>query len=59
MRHGDQFIEDPEGIELPDLAAARADALLGIRDLLAESIRKGQDDLLDDAVIITDEPVGS
>ena len=54
MQHGDQFIEDPEGIELPDLDAARADALRGVRDLLSEAIRKGTDDLLEDAVIITD-----
>jgi hypothetical protein len=54
MQHGDQLIEDPEGIELPDLDAARADALRGVRDLLSEAIRKGTDDLLEDAVIITD-----
>ncbi len=55
MQHGDQLIEDPEGIELPDLDAARADALRGVRGLLAEAIQKGTDGLLDDAVIITDE----
>ena len=55
MQHGDQLIEDPEGIELPDLDAARTDALRGVRGLLAEAIQKGTDDLLEDVVIITDE----
>jgi hypothetical protein len=55
IRSGDQLIEDPEGIELPDLKSARAEALYGIRDVLADAIRHGKDDLLDDAIVITDE----
>jgi hypothetical protein len=51
--HSDGLIADPEGIELPDLDAARAEALEGIRDLLAEAIKSGKDDLLNDAIIIT------
>jgi hypothetical protein len=55
IRHGDELMEDPEGIELPGLDAARAEAIDGIRDLLGEAIRRGKDDLLDDAIVITDE----
>ncbi|MCB5176587.1 MULTISPECIES: DUF6894 family protein [Microvirga] len=55
IRQGDQLIEDPDGIELPDLARARAEALAGIRDILAEAIKRGADDSLDDAVVIADE----
>ena len=35
---GDQLIQDTDGVELADLDAARADALEGIRDILAEAI---------------------
>lgn len=55
IRHCDQLLEDPEGIELPDLDAARSEALDGIRDLLAEAIKHGADDLLGDAIVIADE----
>ena len=53
IRQGDQLIHDTDGIELADLDAARADALEGIRDILAEAIRRGNDVPLDDAIIIT------
>lgn len=55
IRQGDRHIEDPDGIELPDLDAARAEAITGVRDLLAEAIRKGEDDWLGDAIVIADE----
>ena len=55
IRYGDRLIDDPEGIELPGLDAARAEAIEGIRDLLAEAIQDGNDDLLDDAIVLTDE----
>jgi len=55
IRQGDQLIQDPEGVELPGLDVARAEALAGIRDILAESIRHGTDDGIDDAIVITDE----
>ncbi|WP_205790316.1 DUF6894 family protein [Microvirga makkahensis] len=55
IRQGGRLIEDPEGIERPDLGAARAEALDGTRDLLAEAIRHGRDDWLTDAIVITDE----
>ncbi|MBM1169882.1 DUF6894 family protein [Microvirga arabica] len=55
IRQSDRLIEDPEGIERPNLDAARTEALNGIRDLLAEAIKQGKDDLLDDAIVIADE----
>jgi len=54
IRQGDRLIEDPEGIELPDLDAARAEAFDGVRDLLGEAIRQGRDDWLNDSIVITD-----
>lgn len=41
MRSGEDFIEDPEGSELPDLAAARAEAIAAARELMADRIRNG------------------
>ena len=41
IRDGDQLIEDPDGSELPDLEAARAEALEGARTILAEKVRTG------------------
>jgi hypothetical protein len=55
IRQGDRLIEDPDGIERPDLDAARAEALDGVRGLIGEAIRYGRDDWLDEAIVITDE----
>ncbi|MFC5483162.1 DUF6894 family protein [Microvirga aerilata] len=55
IRQGDRLIQDPEGVELRDLDAARAEAIQGIRDILAEAIKRGTDNPLDDAIVITDE----
>lgn len=55
IRQGDQLIEDPEGIDLADLDAARAEAIEGIRDLVAEAIRQGKEDWLMDGIVIMDE----
>lgn len=41
MRSGEDFIEDPEGSDLPDLAAARAEASAAARELMADRIRNG------------------
>ena len=54
-RQGDQLIRDNEGIKFADLDAARADALEGIRDILSEAIRRGNDLPLDDAIVITNK----
>ena len=42
VRDGATLIEDLEGSDLPDLFAARVEALACARDLLAERIRAGQ-----------------
>jgi hypothetical protein len=55
IRQGDRLVEDPEGVELPDLDAARAEALQGIRDVLAEAIKRGDDTALDEVIVIADE----
>jgi len=47
------YSEDPEGQELPDLDAARAEAIDGVRSLLSEDARQGQLDLAA-AIEITD-----
>lgn len=37
---GDALIEDPEGIELPHLEAARVEATAGLRQLAADDLRQ-------------------
>jgi hypothetical protein len=39
--YDDLVAEDDEGAELPNLAAARLQALRGARDLIAEQVRHG------------------
>ncbi|MFN7026234.1 MAG: DUF6894 family protein [Pseudorhizobium sp.] len=48
------LIEDPDGTQLHDIEAARAIAIEGIRDLVAESLRQGRR-VEPDAVAIADE----
>jgi len=48
------YIKDPDGSELPDLDAAREEALAGARDLWASAIREGAD-LTGDSFEIQDE----
>lgn len=50
----DGFLEDPDGSDLPDIEAARQEALAGARDLWASAIRDGCD-LLGDSFVIADE----
>ncbi|WP_404809965.1 DUF6894 family protein [Microvirga lenta] len=57
IRQGKQLIQDPEGVDLPDLDAAQVQAIQGIRDVLAEGVRRGDGDGLDDVLVITDEAV--
>jgi hypothetical protein len=45
IRNGGGFSEDLEGLELPDLEAARLQAIDGIRSVLSEEARHGQIDL--------------
>lgn len=42
VRDGDALIEDPDGSDLPDLEAARAEALLAAREAVAEALRAGR-----------------
>ena len=42
VRDGDSLTEDPDGSELPDLAAALAEALAAARELAAERIKAGK-----------------
>jgi hypothetical protein len=39
--YDDVIAHDSEGAELPNLAAARLNALVGARDLIAEQVRRG------------------
>ncbi|HEY7810102.1 MAG TPA: hypothetical protein VIA98_06960 [Allosphingosinicella sp.] len=39
--YDDVIAQDQEGIELPNVAAARLMALVGARDLIAEQVRRG------------------
>jgi hypothetical protein len=42
IRDGDKLVEDAEGIELSDVAAAREEAVAAARELLAEHLRHGE-----------------
>ena len=37
------LVEDPDGTELPNIAAARVEAAAAAREVMAEHIRKGED----------------
>jgi hypothetical protein len=41
IRSSDGIIQDPDGTELPDIDAARMEAELSARDLLADLLRQG------------------
>ena len=42
IRDAGEFIEDPDGSELPDLAAARVEATAGAREIVASRVRAGE-----------------
>jgi len=42
LRAGDELVPDEEGIDLPDLSAARREAIEAARELLAEAIKDGR-----------------
>jgi hypothetical protein len=52
--HIDEFESDPEGTHLPDLEAARREALLSAREMLAEWIACGAEDI-PTRIVISDE----
>src|SRR3954453_18387094 len=54
LREGDTLIPDDEGQDLPDVSVALREAMLTARDLLAEAIMAGKDEV-PDAVVIGDE----
>jgi hypothetical protein len=54
IRHNGDVIEDPEGFDLPDLSEAQLEALVGLRQILAEAIRNGAEPTAD-AILIVDE----
>lgn len=41
VRDGDRLIEDPEGVDLPDLDAARAEAATAARQLRGDALLRG------------------
>ena len=43
--NGNGFVEDDEGVELPDMDVARAKAIEAARDLMASELRAGELDL--------------
>ena len=51
---GDDLVEDLEGIDLPDLGAAREEAFEAARGILVEAVKAGGD-WADRAFVIADE----
>jgi hypothetical protein len=41
MRRGEELIQDPDGTELPNLDAVRAEAIQGARQILAQNVMSG------------------
>src|SRR6266480_1382717 len=54
IRTGDELLTDDEGQNLPDLSAARREAQLAARELLAEAIKAGKEEV-PEAFVIADE----
>ena len=54
LRAGDKLTPDDEGIDLPNFTAARREAVLSARELLAEAIRSGNRKV-PDAFVIADD----
>jgi hypothetical protein len=54
IREAGRLIPDDEGTDLPDFPAARREALLSARELLAEAIKKDKPEV-PDAFVIADE----
>ena len=42
MRDGDHLLKDPDGTDLPDVEAARTEANVSARHLLADRVRAGE-----------------
>ena len=55
LRSGDRLIADQEGSDLPDVAAARLEALAAARYILADAIRSGSENIPEAFVIADSE----
>ncbi len=53
IRKGEALLEDDEGLDLPDLNAAREQALLSAREVVADAVKFGRP--APDCFVITDE----
>jgi hypothetical protein len=53
LQEADKVHTDPEGTDLPDLSAARREALLAARDILSNAIKAGRAKV-PDAFVIAD-----
>ena len=42
LRQGKDLIEDPEGVELPDVAAAHEEAIGAAREIMADRVKVGK-----------------
>ena len=42
IQDGDKLVQDPEGSDLPDVEAAKREALLAARDILSDAIKAGR-----------------
>ena len=54
LREGDELLADDQGVDLPDVSAARREAELAAREILADAIKSGRDDI-PQAFVIADE----
>lgn len=52
---GDQVIADQDGSDLPDIAAARREAMTAARQILAEAIKSGSENIPEAFVIADSE----
>ena len=55
LRAGDELTSDDEGMDLPDLSAAKREAMLTARELLVEAITSGKQTVPEAFVIADDE----
>jgi hypothetical protein len=54
LKQGDELVIDEEGSNLPDLTAARDEALQSARELLASAIKAGST-VVPDAIVVVDQ----
>jgi Domain of unknown function (DUF6894) len=54
LKEGRRLDRDDEGIDLPDLSAAKREALEGAREILAEAVKAGAN-TVPEALVIADE----